>query len=252
MQFTPNKSHFISLQYLREAVSQKVRDHNQTRMQQKPYCRQERFLAEERPALMALPEKPFQIKYYRWYTVAGNGHVFLSEDRHYYSVPYRWTGQKVQVIYTLTLVSIHAGGQCVATHERDLTPGGYTSVKEHLPVNHQHWIERSPEYYLGKAGEKSSNLALFLAGIFAGNRPSEYNYRSCDGLLSLERKTPADVFERALDIALENRMYSCRSMINLVRNDARNRQEQTAGQPLPEHGNIRGKAYYDLFDEQHY
>ena len=69
-------------------------------MQQKPYCRQERFLAEERPALMALPEKPFKIKYYRWYTVAGNGHVFLSEDRHYYSVPYRWTDQKVQVIYT--------------------------------------------------------------------------------------------------------------------------------------------------------
>ncbi|MCL2727814.1 MAG: hypothetical protein FWD56_05470, partial [Bacteroidales bacterium] len=67
---------------------------------QKPYCRQERFLAQERPALNVLPEKPFQIKHYRWYTVAKNGHLYLSEDHHYYSVPYCWIGQKAQVIYT--------------------------------------------------------------------------------------------------------------------------------------------------------
>jgi hypothetical protein len=241
---------FHDLPSLREAVDRKVREHNQTRMQQKPYCRQERFLAEERPALMALPDKPFEIKYYRWYTVAKNGHIYLSEDRHYYSVPHQWTGQKVQVIYTLTLVSIHIRSLCVATHERNFTPGGYTSVKEHLPSNLQHWLERSPEYYLGKAGDKSSKLVLFFNGIFADNRPAEHHYRTCDGMLSLQRKTPADVFERALDIALDNKMYSYRSMVNLIRNDAQNRQEQTVELPLPKHNNIRGKAYYDLFGDQ--
>ena len=240
---------FHDLSSLREAVDKKVRNHNQTRMQQKPYCRQERFLAEERPVLMPLPDNPFQIKHYRWYTIAKNSHVYLSEDRHYYSVPYQWTGQKAHVIYTLTLVSIHVRGQCVATHERNFTVGGYTSVKEHLPSNHRHWLERSPEYYLGKAGEKSSKLSLFIEGIFADNRPPEHHYRSCDGMLSLARKTPADVFERALDIALENKMYSYRSMINLIQNDAQNRQEQAIEQPLPKHNNIRGKSYYDLFDD---
>jgi len=235
---------FFDLWSLREAVGQKVREHNQTRMQQKPYCRQERFLAEERPVLGALPGEPFQIKHYRQYTVAKNGHIYLSEDRHYYSVPYQWTGQKAQVIYTNTMVSIYVRNQCVAAHVRNFAPGRYTSVKEHLPSQHQHWLERSPEYYLKQAGQKSVALVRFFEGIFSDNRPPEHHYRSCDGLLSLQRKTPADVFQRALDIALENGMYSYRSMMNLIENDAQNRQGKIDQKPLPQHGNIRGKEYY--------
>jgi len=235
---------FFDLWSLREAVAEKVREHNQTRMQAKPYCRQERFLAEERPTLAPLPEEPFQIKCYRWYTVARNGHVQLSEDRHYYSVPYQWTGQRVLVSYTTTMVYIHARGDCVATHIRNYAPGCYTSVKEHLPSHHQHWLQRSPDYYLEQAGKKSSKLVRFFEGIFAGNRPPEHHYRSCDGLLNLERKTPADIFQRALDIALENRMYSYRSMMNLIQNDAANRLAPTTPKTLPQHENIRGKEYY--------
>jgi transposase len=235
---------FFDLCSLREAVHQKVRDHNQTRMQQKPYCRQERFLAEERPGLGALPEKPFQIKQYRWYTIAKNGHIYLVEDRHYYSVPYQWTGQKALVIYTATLVSIYVREQCVATHVRDVTPGKYSSVKEHLSSHHQHWLERSPEYYIKKACEKFAAFGRLFEGIFADNRPPEHHYRSCDGLLSLQRKTPSDVFHRAVEIALENGRYSYPSVMNLIRNDAQNRQTKNLEKPLPTHDNIRGKEYY--------
>jgi len=235
---------FFDLVSLQQAVERKVREHNQTRMQQKPYCRQERFLAQERPMLGDLPEKPFQIKRYRWYTVAKNGHIYLSEDRHYYSVPCCWTGQKALVIYTASLVSIYVRNECVATHVRNMTPGGYSSIKEHLPSNHQHWLERSPEYYIAKAGEKSSNLARLFESVFDGNSPAEHHYRLCDGLLSLQRKTSTDTFERAIGIALENKMYSYRSVMNLIQNDAQNRQEQTEEKPLPQHSNIRGKEYY--------
>jgi transposase len=243
---------FFDLYSLREAVAVKVREHNQTRMQQKPYCRQERFLAEERPLLGALPDKPFQIKHYRWYTVAKNGHILLCEDRHYYSVPYRWTGEKALVIYSATLVSIYVRDQCVATHPRNPAPGRYSSIREHLPSHHQHWLERSPEYYMEKAREKSASLVRFFEGIFADNRPAEHHYRSCDGLLNLQRRTPENVFENAISIALENRLFSYPSVMNLINNDAQNRQKQTTETPLPKHDNIRGKAYYQLkfnFDE---
>lgn len=240
---------FFDLQSLREAVGKKVREHNQTRMQQKPYCRQERFLAEERPLLRPLPQEPFRIKYYRWYTVAKNGHVFLSEDRHYYSVPYCWTGRKAQVIHTSAPVSIYVESKCVATHVRDFKCGGYTSVKEHIPSHHQHWLERSPEYYPGKAGEKSPKPVSLFEAVFADSHPPEYHYRSCDGLLSLERKTPKDIFDRVLDIALKNRMYAYSSIMNLIRNDEANRQTELEEKPLPKHENIRGGVYYKLFDE---
>ena len=236
---------FFDLYSLREAVSEKVREHNQTRMQQKPYCRQERFLAEERATLKKMPEQPFQIKHYRWYKVAQNGHIFLCQDRHYYSVPYCWTGHKALVVYTATLVSIYIRNECVATHLRNFAAGGYTSVREHLPSHHQRWLDRSPQYYIEKAGEISPDLCRFFEGIFAGKRPPEHHYRSCEGLFSLYRKTPLDVFNRALAIAIENGMYSYHSMMKLIENDAQNRDDANVlSKPLPQHENIRGKEYY--------
>jgi hypothetical protein len=127
---------------------------------------------------------------------------------------------------------------------RNIAPNGYTSVTEHLASHHQRWLDRSPQYYMDKAREKSPSLVRLFEGIFADNRPPEHRYNSCEGLLSLQRKTPSDVFERALAIALENGLYSYSSMMKLIENDAQNRQKQSPPKPLPEHENIRGKEYY--------
>src|SRR5690606_42150314 len=39
---------FFDLASLNQAIRMKVKAHNQTRMQKKPYCREEKFLADER------------------------------------------------------------------------------------------------------------------------------------------------------------------------------------------------------------
>ena len=85
---------FFSLTELNMAIQEKMREHNQTRMQEKPYSREEKYLAEEKALLNALPAKPFELKYYAEYTVRTNNHVRLGEDRHYYSVPYTYISKK--------------------------------------------------------------------------------------------------------------------------------------------------------------
>jgi transposase len=55
---------FFDLHSLNQAIKAKVKEHNQTRMQQKPYCREEHFLAEEKKQLLPLPKERFEIKYY--------------------------------------------------------------------------------------------------------------------------------------------------------------------------------------------
>jgi len=55
------KVQFYDRRSLCEAVAKMVREHNQTRMQQKQYCRQELFLAQERGALRKLPDTQFHI-----------------------------------------------------------------------------------------------------------------------------------------------------------------------------------------------
>ena len=237
---------FLDLYSLNKAISTKMLDHNQTRMQQKPYCREEKFLADERPLLKPLPEQPFEVKYYREYKVAKNNHIYLTQDKHYYSVPYRWTGFNTKVIYTRSIVKIYIKGQLVAVHPRNKLPGQYTTVKEHLCSHHRHYLDRSPDYYRNKAKQISENLYKIIDALFNGGRPPEQNYRSCDGLFSLYRKTNPEIFNKACEIAIECNCYSYKYLLKVIDNLKKlpKQPEEENQKPLPKHDNIRGKEYY--------
>src|SRR5690606_33701597 len=129
---------FFDLNTLNKAITEKVQEHNQTRMQQKPYCREERFLAEEKEHLLPLPQHRFELKYYKQLKVAKNNHVYFSEDKHYYSVPYQYTGKQVKAVYTRTMVYIFFEGKQVAVHIRSYKQGAYSTNREHLCSHHQH------------------------------------------------------------------------------------------------------------------
>ena len=235
---------FFSLGELNDALFKNMRLHNQTRMQEKPYCREERFLAQEQPVLQPLPEEPFEIKTYKELKVAVNNHIRLTEDKHYYSVPYQHIGQKSQVIYTRNMVRIYIKGEKVATHIRNYHQGGYSTKKEHLCSTHLHYLNRSPDYYLAKAKEQSEKLHELFVLIFKTNRYPEQLYRTCDGLLSLQRKNEVDKMDKACQIAIDYENYSYQFILNILQNNMTDIQETPSETLLPQHGNIRGKDYY--------
>ena len=188
--------HFFDIHSLNEAISLKTRQHNQTRMQQKPFSREERFLAKEKPMLQPLPEEPFEIKYYKKLKLAQNNHICLFPERHYYSAPYQYIGQSLKVIFTRSIVKIYANGKMIAMHQRDETPGGYTTIKTHLCSHHQNFLKLSPDYYFKRAESTIPELHEIIKLLFAGGRPPEQNYKSCDGLLSLHKKTDPVIFKK--------------------------------------------------------
>jgi len=83
---------FLGLEEMNRAILEKIVCHNQTRMQIKPYCREEKFLSDEKALLLPLPGEPYEIKYYRQYKVMANNYILLYPDKHYYSVPYQHIG----------------------------------------------------------------------------------------------------------------------------------------------------------------
>jgi transposase len=91
---------FHSLKTLNEAIAGLLEAHNNLSFQRKPQSRRQVFEAEERPTLLPLPADRFEIKQYREVTVMKNCHVHLHDDRHYYSVPYRYIGKKVKLVYS--------------------------------------------------------------------------------------------------------------------------------------------------------
>jgi hypothetical protein len=201
---------FFDIASLNQAIKEKIRAHNQTRMQQKPWCREERFLAAEKHLLGALPATGFELKYYSEPTLANNNHIYLGRDKHYYSIPFAYVGTKVKVVYTRSMVHIYARDKQVAVHVRSYSPAGYTTDKEHLSSHHRHYLDRSPQYYMDKAKTKSPELHLLTQLIFDQPRHPEQLYRTCDGLLRLHKKAPPGAFAKACEIAVEHRNFSYR------------------------------------------
>jgi transposase len=236
---------FFDLHALNQAIAEKVKEHNQTRMQQKPWSREERFLSAEKQLLIPLPEQAFELKHYRELKVAQNNHVYLAEDKHYYSVPYTHIGTKVKVIYTRSLVRVYSQGEQIAVHVRSYRPSGYSTDKEHLCSHHRHYLDRSPAYYIEKARGRSEALCQLIRLLFGQGRHPEQLYRACDGLLSLQRRAEPQDFDRACRLAIECQSYSYRFVRNVLENNMASHAEETKQQqPLPVHQNIRGRDYY--------
>lgn len=235
---------FFDLASLNQAFSEKIKAHNQTRMQDKECCREELFLSSEKETLMPLPQEDYQIKYYREYKVAKNNHIRLGVDKHYYSVPYTYIGEKVKVVHTRSLVKIYSNGELIATHPRSFAKGKYTTQKEHLCSQHQFYLSRSPTYYMQLGYKHSENLYRLMEALFKQDKYPEQLYNICDGILNLSRKTPADVFTKACDIALEHHNYSYHFIKNLVENNMIHSQSTLIDKSLPEHRNIRGGKNY--------
>lgn len=242
---------FLSLKQLNDAISECMQKHNQTRMQDKPWCRQERFLAEEKPKLIPLQQQRFEIKNYVCHTVAKNNHIKLSEDKKYYSVPYQYIGKKVKVIYTRSIVRIYYNGKQIALHTRIYNSMYYSTKKEHLCSHHQHYLDRSPEYYIRKATLLSAELSKLFECIFQRDRHPEQLYKTCDGLLSIYRKIEKEKADKACKIALMHKNYSYKFFSNVIENNMIDVEEQTAAhKSLPEHSNIRGSQYYNQLNSK--
>lgn len=235
---------FFDLYSLNKAIAEKMLEHNQTRMQQKTYCREERFLSDEKQKLKPLPDKDFELKYYKEYKVAKNNHIYLGTDKHYYSVPYSYIGQKASLIYTRSLVKIYIGGKQVAAHERNYKTSGYSTIKEHLCSQHQHYLDRSPDYYQNRARKISEEFHTLINQIFQQDKYPEQLYRTCDGLFSLQRKTDPEKFITACRIAIEHNNFSYGFLANILKNKMTQAQPIQLELPLPQHENIRGADYY--------
>lgn len=236
---------FTSIYELNEAISEPLEKHNAALFQGKDHSRNDLFDS-EKTLLKPLPQEPFLIRKYRQLTVQKNAHICLSEDAHYYSVPYAYLGQKVEVIYTHNRVSIYHKSQLLATHVRTRKKHAYTTVEEHLPSRYRDYKDRSPDYYRKRALAYGVEPGELINRILMRKMHVEQNYKSCDGVLRLAAKTPADVFRNACKIALQAGSCHYRFIDQLITNGMAKNYTPPVELPLsPPHENLRGKSFFN-------
>lgn len=165
--------------------------------------------------------------------------------KHYYSVPYVFTGSMVKVIYTRNMVYLYADGKQISQHIRSYKPGSHSSIREHLSSQNQFYVARCSAYYLDRAKDKPTALHHLIGLIFEQNRYPEQLYRVFDSLLRLQKNTAAETFDRACNIAAEHGVFSYKFIQRILENNMADFWAQpTLEQPLPVNINIRGKEYF--------
>ncbi|MBZ9731677.1 IS21 family transposase [Salegentibacter sp. JZCK2] len=237
---------FYSLEELNQALWEKLELHNKKNFQHKSYSRQSLFDQVEKQELKALPTTCYELKHFSQLKVQYNHHIYLKADKHYYSIPFKYTGKKVKVIYTLSNVEAYYNNERIALHQRNRKPYGYTTKNEHRPAHHQFQAEWTSERFISWGRSIGPEVEQLIAKILDSRPHPEQAYRSCMGLLNLAKKHPKPAYRKACKKALEMNCLQYKFIKNILHNKTFDVQEEPLELfELPTHNNIRGKENFN-------
>jgi len=235
---------FTSLYDLNQAILELLEQHNNLPLQGRKESRRYLFETLEKPLMKPLPQQKYELKEYLEVKVMKNSHVQLHRDRHYYSVPYQYIGQKAKVVFTDTYVSIYIHTERIAYHLRDDRPHKYTTVKDHLPSTHQFVCDWNPDRFTEWAARIHPDVKNYIIKVLENKSYPEQTYRSCAGILSFASKAGKDRLIAACQRANEFGVYNYKVIEQIINNKLDRIGSDPKPNSLPLHENIRGADYY--------
>lgn len=235
-----------SLEALNAAIRPALEAHNNALLRGRNYSRRGQFEEVERTALAPLPPLRYELKKHLFATVAKNGHVGLSVDRHYYSVPYRFIGKKVKLLYSRHSVEIYYNYERIALHRRHKSPYQYSTQKEHLASTHRFVAEWTPERFSAWAESIHEDVRLYILKVLDRKQHPEQAYKSCMGILGFAKKVGRERLIKACQRALGYGAYNYKTIQKILELelDQKDAPEEGDHLPMPQHDNIRGGEYY--------
>jgi len=235
------KRQFFSLREVQLSIKEQLEKLNNKVMQGVDRTRRQEFEDIDLPNLRPLPERPYEYAERKIATVHIDYHVEF--DNHLYSVPFTLIHQKVDIRATEKMLEIFRQGKTVAIHPRNYRRGRFSTLREHMPANHQFMADINSDRLIEWAGSIGPQTSALVKATLQSRTYPEQAYRTCLGILALARKHSHANMEAACQIACEAKVFSYKA----VEQELVFLQEQAAALPvetLPTHANIRGAEYY--------
>jgi transposase len=235
-----------TIEAINHAIKDALHQHNNHPLKGRHYSRQQQFDEVEKQALQSLPVLRDELKKQLYATVMKNGHICLGIDKHYYSVPYRYIGKKVKVLYSRSNVEVFYHYERIALHKRIKSPYTYTTDKEHLASTHRFVTEWTPERFIEWAESINDDVKLYILKILDRKQHPEQAYKSCMGILSFGRKAGNDRLIAACKRALGYGIYNYKTIQTILEKgmDFYDEENTEDNMLMPTHDNIRGQQYY--------
>jgi len=237
---------FFSLAELNEAISKQLEILNNRPFEKLEGTRKSLFETLDKPALKPLPVHRFIFA--EWRKAKVNIDYHIEVDHHYYSVPYQLIHERLDVRLTDTTIEVFFKSRRVALHRRSGLRGKHTTLTEHMPKAHQQHLQWSPSRMIRWAGQIGPHTQNLVSLILESRGHPEQGYRSCLGLLRLEKRYSTERLEAACARALAFKAYSYKNVESILKKGLDQQPFEVSSPqgrlPLLEHENLRGRQYY--------
>jgi len=240
---------FFSLRELNDRIAELLNKLNDRNYKELNCSRRELFIKLDYPLLQPLPAQPYVIKQFKRAKVQKTSHVYLSCDKHYYSVPHRFIGQRAQIHYTDQVIEVYIKNQRISSHLRDRTASGYSTKKEHLPTQHRFYLDWSPSFFIKKAKVIGPNTEQYIRRLFEQDGYAETKYKTAMGIIQLNRQYDSDRIEKGCQVAILHPITSYQRIVGILEKGLDQHADLFEVQPsteshIPDHSNIRGPGYF--------
>jgi transposase len=206
--------------------------------------RRSRFEEGERAELKPLPAVEFELCEWKYQVRVGSDH-HVEHERCFYSVPFQFTGQRVDLRFTAAMVEIFLSNRRVALHARLREAGAISTLPEHRPIAHERVLEGEPKELLQWAdsvGQKAKEMINFH---LTNRRDRANGLRAAKKMRELARDFGEVRFESACGYALRSNITSLRAVESILKNEADLRPSRsTVPYSRPTHPNLRGAEYF--------
>lgn len=239
---------YHNLETLNEAIYIHLKAHNDSLLTGCDFSRYQQFEALEKNVLKPLNPYPYDPMISKTGTVGKTG--FVTVDHRYYSIPYKFIGKKVKVMYNTTRVEASNGHEVIAVHERSFGKDKYIQNEDHLASWHRYPTEWNPEKFIADAALIDEAVVTYIKKVLARNEYPEKNYRACQGIINYKKRVGetrlinacrrADSFG-VYNFGIIERILKSKADFIPLEDDLQSKEEMN-GMPL--HENIRGQEYY--------
>jgi transposase len=237
------KRTFFSLTELNAAIRELVEHINARVTRHLGTSRRSLFEEIERPALKALPAKPYEFAEWKKCRPGLDYHVEI--DKHYYSVPFTLIGQEMWARYSAQTVEVFHRDRRITAHMRSYVKRGHTTVPEHMPSSHRRYRDWTLERIKQESSAIGPHTAALVEIILRERPHPEQGFRSCRGIIKLAESCARERLEAACERALAIGARSFTSVKSILNTHLdRKRPEKAADGPAIVHDNIRGGDYY--------
>jgi len=238
---------YTNLGDLNRDIKETLEKINSTKMQKLDCSRRALFEELDKPKALNLPADRFE--YAQWKTLMVNIDYHVDINRSYYSVPYQLRKQKIEARITEQMVELFHKGSRVASHPRLFIKGKYSTDDNHMPSNHQHQERISKPSLIEWAYQKGRCTGQLIERIMAKAKIPEQTFRTCLGIINLDRHYEHGRLNMACKRALHFHVFNYRGVKEILekgldRKDWEN-QEASLFDPGIQHSNIRGQSYYE-------